>query len=303
MLKEIKVDELVSAIGLPYKLYGSMNRKVRYPAPIYNAQTDSLSFCSSKGEAALEMIRTSKAGIIIFSKETEPTKQDYQDRTLIQVANPRLVFIELLQKFFTAPRTYGIHLTAIIDPKAKIADRVYIGPYSCIGECEIGEETIIEGNVYIYSNVRIGKRVIIYPGAVIGCDGYGFERNKDGVLERFPQIGGVVINNDVEIGSCTVVDRGAMGDTIIGEGTKIDNLCHIAHGVIIGKHCMVMASTMIAGSTKIGDYAHIAPSASFMNKIEVGRNTLVGLGSVVIGNIPDNSVVAGVPAKKIRDNI
>jgi UDP-3-O-[3-hydroxymyristoyl] glucosamine N-acyltransferase len=301
-VKEIDINELLKAIDVPYKLLGTTKGKVHFPAPIDVAQDDSLSFCSVESDAALEMIRSSKASVIICSKEIEFTEHDYQSRTLIQVGNPRLVFIRILNKFFVTPPAYGIHPTAIIDPNAKIADHVNIGPYSYIGESEIGEGTIIQGNVYIYSNVRIGKRVIVYPGAVIGREGYGFERNEAGVLERFPQIGGVVIQDDVEIGSNTVIDRGAMGNTFIGEGTKIDNLCHIAHGVNIGKHCMVIALSIIGGSTKVGDYSHIAPSASILNKIQVGRNVLVGMGSVVVNDVPDNTVVVGMPARRIRDN-
>ena len=303
MRKIISVKKLVEALEDNCKIRGDTARKILTPAPIDKAQADSLSFCSRKGDEAREMIKASRAGVIICASGIKFARSDYQDRTLIQVANPRLAFIRLLQKFFVAAPQYGIHPTAVISPRAKIARRVYIGPYTCIGECEIGEGTIIHGNIHIFSRTRIGKNVTVFPGVVIGGDGYGFERNEENKLEKFPQIGGVIIEDDVEIGSNTTVDRGALGDTIIGEGTKIDNLCHIGHNVVIGRRCLITAMAMISGSTKIGDYSYIAPSASLINKIEIGKNVMVGMGAVVTGNVPDNTVVVGVPAKPLRENV
>lgn len=302
-MKGISIDELIAAIKSSSKMVGAAEEKILYPEPINIARSGAFSFCSAKGDAALKMIRSSKASVIICSEDIELNEHDYQNRMLIMVSNPRLAFIKVLKRYFVETPVYEIHPTAIIHESAKIASNVKIGPYSYLGESEIGEGSIIHGNVYIYSNVKIGKGVIIYPGAVIGRDGYGFERNENGILERFPQISGVIIQNNVEIGANTVIDRGALSNTVIGEGTKIDNLCHIAHGVTIGKHCLVIASSVIGGSTKIGDNTHIAPAASLLNNIRIGENVVIGMGSVVIDDVPDNSVVAGVPAKRIRENI
>jgi len=303
MVKKITVKELVDSLGLSYKIWGRLDRHVLAPSPIDEGGEESLSFCSKKGDEALEMLRTSQAGVIICSDEVGLSEPDYKDKTLIQVGNPRLAFIRFLQRFFTTPPDYDIHPTAIIDARAMVGDNVFIGPYSYIGECQIGERTIIRGNVHIYSKTRIGKRVTIDAGTVIGAEGFGFERNEKGELEKFPQIGGVIIEDDVEIGNNVSIDRGALVNTVIGEGTKIDNLCHVGHNVRIGKHCLIIALSHIGGSTRIGDYSHIAPAANLMNKIEVGKNVLVGLGAVVTKNIPDNLVVVGVPAKPIRENI
>jgi UDP-3-O-[3-hydroxymyristoyl] glucosamine N-acyltransferase len=302
MKKEISVKRLVNALEESYEIKGDAGRKVNAPAPIDSAPPDALSFCSRQGKEALQMIRASRAGVVICAPGIKFAREDYKDRTLIQVANPRLAFIRLLQRFFTEKPEYGIHPTAVIDPRAKISPRVYIGPHTCIGECEIGAGTVIYSNVHIFPRTRIGKNVTIFPGAVIGRDGYGFERNREGKLERFPQLGGVTIGDDVEIGSNTVVDRGALGDTVIGEGTKIDNLCHIAHSAIIGKHCVIIALSLVGGSTHIGDYAYIAPSAALINKIEIGKNAMVGMGAVVTADVADNTVVVGVPARPIRKN-
>ncbi len=302
MVKKVDVKEIIDSLGMSYKIWGKLDKRVLAPSPINEGREDSLSFCSKEGDEAIEMIRASKSGVIICSEEIEISEQDYQDHTLIQVTNPRLAFIRILEKFFATTPEYGIHPTAVIDPKARVGNNVFIGPHSYIGECEIGEDTIIYGNVHIYSKTKIGKRVILHAGTVIGADGFGFERNETGGLEKFPQIGGVVIEDDVEIGSNVSIDRGTLSNTIIGEGTKIDNLCHISHNVIIGKHCVIIALSMIGGSTKIGNYSHIAPSSALMNKIVIGNNVLVGMGSVVTKNIQDNLVVMGAPAKPVREN-
>jgi UDP-3-O-[3-hydroxymyristoyl] glucosamine N-acyltransferase len=303
MAGKIGVSELVNSLGMSYKVLGRSDKQVLAPVPLGEGGKESLSFCTRTGSDALEMLRASKAGVVICSDKIRLAKKDYQEKTLIQVANPRLAFIRLLQQYFTNTPEYGIHPTAIIDPKARVGEKVFIGPYACIGECQIGEETIIQGNVHILSKTIIGKRVSIDAGTVIGTDGFGFERNEKGELEKFPQIGGVVIEDDVEIGSNVSIDRGSLANTIIGRGTKIDNLCHIAHNVVIGKHCVVIALSMIGGSTRIGDYSHVAPSASIMNKVELGKNVLVGLGAVVTKSVADNLVVKGVPAKPVRKNI
>ncbi len=304
MKKRVSVKELVGALNESYRVLGSMDRYISTPSPIDQAGEKSLTFCSRKKEQALQIIRSSKAGVIVCPNEIEISGLDYQNKTLIQVCNPRLTFIRLLQRYFVPPPEFGIHPSAIIDETDKIEPQVYIGPHCYIGgECEIGEGTIIYGNVYIYPKVKIGRRVIIHAGTVIGADGFGFERNEKGEYEKFPQLGGVVIGDNVEIGSNVSIDRGALGDTIIGEGTKIDNLVHIAHGVILGKHCIVIAVTIIGGSVKIGDYSWIAPHVCIREGLSIGSHVLVGMGSVVTKDIGDNLVVMGVPAKEIRRNI
>jgi len=226
--------------------------------------------------------------------------EDIQDKTLILVSNPRLAFIRVMQKYFEKKVEFIVHPTAIIDENAKIALNVYIGPNSYIGECEIGENTVIHGNVFIYPNVKIGSNGIIHAGTVIGTSGFSYERNERRELERFPHIGGVIIEDEVEIGSNVSIDRGTMGNTIIGRGTKIDNLCHIAHNVVIGKHCMIIAQSMVGGSTRIDDYSWVAPQACLRDGIKIGKNVVIGMGSVVTKDVEDGWVVFGVPAKEIR---
>ena len=182
---------------------------------------------------------------------------------------------------------------------------MFIGPQSYIGNCEVGQGTIIESNVYVHTDTKIGKWVIIHPGAVIGSVTVAFERDDNGKLEKFPQLGRVVIEDDVEIGSNTCIARGSLSgnDTLIGKGTKVDDLVHIGHGVRVGKHCMIVTGAAMCGSVKIGDYTWIAPQACIREGITIGNRVLVGMGSVVTRDVPDNSVVFGSPAKPAGENV
>ncbi len=192
--------------------------------------------------------------------------------------------------------SYISHPTAIIDENSKIHSRVFVGPNTCIGKCDIGENTVIDGNCYIYSNVRIGKNVIINAGTIIGVDGCGYERAVNGELQKFPHVGGVDIGDNVRIGANVVIVKGVLDDTTIGEGTKIGNQCNIGHNVVIGRHCFIYPQA-INGSVRIGDYSWIAPGACIRNKVVIGNNVMVGMGSVVTKDIPDGNTVFGVPAK------
>ena len=191
--KRITVKELCHAVGMKYKVLGSADKCVTMPSPIDEANEESVSFYSRKAEDALETIRNSTAKVIICSEELEPVIEGYRDKTFILVSNPRLAFIRMMQEYFQEKTQFGIHPTAVIDDAAEIHPNVYVGPHCNIGRCQIGEGTIIDGNVHIYSNVKIGGNVIIQAGTVIGARGFGFERNERGELENFPHIGDVVI--------------------------------------------------------------------------------------------------------------
>jgi len=246
------------------------------------------------------MIRNSGAGVIICSGELSYKEDDYKDKTLILVSHPRLAFIQVMQRYFKEKAEFGIHPTATIDKEAKIHPNVYIGPNTYIGKCEIGENTIIHGNVYIYSKVSIGRNVVIGAGTVIGAEGLSYDRIGEGAWEKFPQIGGVIIEDDVETGSNVSIMKGALVNTIIGQGTKIGHLCSIGHNVIIGKHCIIVTHSMIGGSSRIGDNSLVSLGACIRNKINIGKNAVIGMGSVVTESVDDGWVVYGAPAKRVR---
>lgn len=223
-----------------------------------------------------------------------------QNKTILVVANPKKAIQLIGNTFFALQVSPSIHPTAIIDPKAQIGKNVYIGPYVVIGKASIGDNCQILPFVRIYDDVQIGHDCIVKEGAVIGGAGFGYEKDENGYRERFPQIGGVIIGDHVDIGANSCIDRGALSDTVIGNHTKIDNLVHIAHNVVIGQNAMIIACSEISGSCVIEDDAWIGPNSSVREWQHIEKNVLTGIGSVVVKNIPEGEIWAGNPAKKIK---
>ena len=266
--------------------------------PITAAHIDSLVFIVETAKNKENLIRDTKARTIIC--DCIPSDGlIYKNKCLIITSTPKLLFAKIVNASMQINFQWAIHPTAVIDPDAKIGKNVYIGPHVFIGKSEIGENSIIRSNVSIYDNVNIGQRVIIDAGAVIGAAGFGFVRDEDGVPHQFPQLGGVVIEDDVEIGANTCIDRGALEDTIIRKGAKIDNLVQIAHNVEIGKYSYIISQTIIAGSTKIGEKCWIA-SSFILNKIKIGDNVTIGFGSVVLKSVPSGETYMGNPALSLE---
>jgi UDP-3-O-[3-hydroxymyristoyl] glucosamine N-acyltransferase len=282
-------------------IIGDLDRSFSSIAPIGSASSGTLTFCAKKGEEAITLLQETRASVIICDIEMLSHVPKFREKTLVGVGNPRLWFIRSVRTFFSPKLRTGIHQTAIIGKKCQISENCYIGPFVTIGdEVIIGNGTRIYDGVHIHDRVRIGKNVVLKSGCIIGGDGFGFERNEEGTLEKFPHIGGVIIEDDVEIGSSTCVDRGTLANTVIGKGTKIDNLVHIAHNVVIGEHCVIVALAMIGGGTKICDGAWVAPTACVRDGIVIGKQSLVGMGAVVTKSVDDKDVVVGVPAKSIK---
>lgn len=216
--------------------------------------------------------------------------------------NPRLDYIRVIRKFFM-PDMEGdfIHPSAVISEKAHIGKNVYIGSNCYISaDCTIGDNTIIHPNVVIDSRVTIGCNCEIKSGAVIGQSGFGFERDNDGIPIHFPHLGGVVIMDNVYIGANTCIDRGTLGDTIIESNVKIDNLVHIAHNCHIGFGSFVIAGAVLGGGTFVENNCWLAPNISVKEQTRVGKDSLIGLGAVVIRNVEESSIMIGNPAKKLE---
>jgi len=284
------------------RVIGDVKREFCGVRPITEARSGDLAYCVKRGEDATPILEKTKATVVICGTDILSQKAEFDDKTLVAVDKPRLWFIRCLDTFFPTKSNKGIHPTAVVGKNCKIGKKVYIGPNVSIDDdVEIGNGTKVHSGVQIHDRVKIGKNVILKSGCVIGTDGFGFERNEKGALERFPHVGGVVIEDDVEVGANTCVDRGTLSDTIIGKGTKIDNLVHVAHNVVIGKHCVIVALAMIGGGTKILDGAWVAPTACIRDGITIGKQSLVGMGAVVTKNVDDGDVVIGVPAKSIKE--
>jgi len=284
---------------------GEKDRVVTYPAAINDADgPEAICFAgATKSMAgahkidALVKIRETKAGVIITSKDVAVSSDDFTSKTLILVDNPRLAYARVLRALFARPPNWGIHPTAVINDQADIHPNVYIGPYTVVGKSKIGEGTIIHGQVFIYDNCTIGRNVVIYPGCIIGAEGFGFERNEQGEMEKFPQLGGLIIEDNVEIQGLCNLDKGTLGETVIGEGTKIDTASHIGHNTLLGKHCLVAAHTMIGAGIHVGDFSWISPSSAIRNRVKIGTRSQVGIGAVVVKDVPPDTLVMGVPAQ------
>jgi UDP-3-O-[3-hydroxymyristoyl] glucosamine N-acyltransferase len=193
----------------------------------------------------------------------------------------------------------GVSIAAFVSigPRARIGPRVVLEPHVVIGpDAVIGADSLLRAHVSVRDGVVIGERVILHDGAVIGSDGYGFARRADGTHQKIPQVGAVVIEDDVEIGALCAVDRPAIGETRIGRGTKLDNLVQIAHGVRLGRNVLMAAQSGIAGSSRLGDDVTVAGQAGISGHLEVGAGAKIGAKSVVTKDVPDGRHVVGIPA-------
>lgn len=294
------------------KILGDENASISGVSPIESAQNGQLSFVAQ--EKFADYISNSEASVIIVS-EKFVKNQDYKP-TLIVVEDAYLSFqvlMNLYQQMKEEKKT-GIEQPSSVSESAVLGEEVFVGAFSYISEkAKIGNGTQIQPQVFIGKNVKIGDNCIIYSGAkiydycvigdnciihsnsVIGSDGFGFQPTKDG-YQKIPQLGNVVLENNVEIGSNCSIDRGTIGSTIIGEGTKIDNLIQIAHNVKIGKNNVIAAQAGIAGSTVIGDWNMIGGQTGIVGHIKIGNQVRIQAQSGVNASVEDGQTLYGSPA-------
>lgn len=221
--------------------------------------------------------------------------------TYIECKEPKNVFFSILNNLYKDNKKKAISRNSVIYT-TDIGENVSIGCNCYIGEQVIlNDDVVIENNVVIDCPAIIGKNSIIHSGVIIGTDGFGYY-NEDG-YHKVPHFGGVKIGEEVEIGANTCIDRGTIDDTNIGNRVKIDNLCHIAHNVVIEDDCLVIACSLLGGSSIVKKNAYIAPGVIIKNQIIVGENSLVGMGAVVTKNVNRGDVVAGVPARVIKSTL
>src|SRR5580692_6278836 len=252
----------------------------------------------------------SQASAILVPKEFTSSK-----KVLIRVPNARVAMAKLLPIFFPPDQhAPGVHPSATIAPSAQVDPTCHIGPNCIIGarvrvgarsvlmggnhlgrDCQLGDDVRLFPNVVIYPKCQVGHRVAIHAGSVIGSDGYGYVFDTS-FHRKMLQVGNVIIGDDVEIGANAAIDRGALGPTVIGAGTKIDNLVHVAHNVIIGRHCLIMGQVGFAGSTHLGDYCVIASQSGIAGHLKLGQQVTVGGKSGVMRDVPDKETVLGLPA-------
>jgi len=304
----LTLKEISALVG--GEIIGNADIVIRGISGIKEAQEGDITFlANARYEALLE---TTKASAVITSQDIVKSS-----KPLIRTVNPSLAFAKVVNVFAShvIQHPKGIHKTAVISPTARLGSRVAVGAHTIIeddvvigddtiiyGLCYVGRETVIGNNCLIYSHVsvreriEIGSRVIIHCGAVLGSDGFGFEA-VNGVQEKIPQIGTVVLGDDVEVGANVTIDRARFDKTLIGRGTKIDNLVQIAHNVVTGKNCIIIAQAGVSGSTVLEDNVILAGQAGLVGHIRVGEGAVVAAQAGVTKSVPARTMVSGYPAR------
>ena len=300
------------------EIIGNTTQKITAPEQLEMANISEISFIGNKKYE--KFWATSKACVAVVNEDI--TIEPGENRAFIKVKNADLAMSQVLELF--APPTpifhTNIHPTATIDETATICNGVrigagcYIGPKVVIGdnttiypnvtildECTIGKNTVIWSGTVIRERCHIGNDCILHPNATIGADGFGFRPDPQRGLVKIPQIGNVIIGNNVEIGANSCVDRGKFSSTVLGDGCKIDNLVQIGHNSKLGKFCIMAGNSGLAGSVTLGNGVIIGGSASIKDHTTIGDGAIVGAGSGVTGNIPAGKTMLGYPAVEARD--
>lgn len=295
---------------------GDADARVSAVAPLDRAGPDDLSFISHSKYA--EMFATSQAGMVLCTAELAETPGRPSVR--IVVAKPHDALVALLPRIYVAPPfAPGVHPTAVIgagtviDPSARvdayavIGAGVTIGPRSWIGPhvvlddgVTVGEDSRLFSHVTLYTGASVGNRTVIHAGSRIGSDGYGFVY-QNGAHRKIPHVGRCIVGNDIEIGANCTIDRGSIDDTTIGDGTKLDNLVHLAHNVRVGRLVLILAQVGVAGSSRIEDGAIIAGQVGIAGHHTIGKGATVAARSAVFGNVPAGETWSGHPARPHRE--
>lgn len=302
MTNEVSLLDIISFLDMDLKnVFGNPNDIIiKHFKPPSLVDEFTLDWINADRQNKLEIINNSPAKAILVKKEMNINFNEIKkNKVLLFVDNPKLAVAKVGNHFFVKKPMSIKHPTAIVHPEAILGNEVFIDANVVIGKASIGNNVIIYANVTIADGVVIGNNVIIKAGAKLGFEGFGFEKDVDGNLIKFPQLGGLIIHDDVEIGCNTCIDRGSLSNTMIGQGTKINNLCHIAHNTIIGKNVIITAQVNVSGSTIIGDNVWIAPNASLRGHQKIGDNAIIGMGAIVTKDIPYGETWVGNPAKKI----
>lgn len=304
-------EQIAEEFGI--KVAGEPGAVIHRASSLQDAKPGSLTWLKPAGSHE-ELAKGAFHDVVILLKAPGDPKEERlfaelaKHNTLLLVdpdRNPRLVFARILARYFSHEEVqipFGVSSRAVVESSAMIGRNVTIADFCFIGsDVEIGDGTILHPGVIVHSRSIIGRNCIINAHAVIGNRGFGFVRDEDGSLVHFPHLGNVVIEDNVEIQANTVVDRTALGETRIGEGTKIDNLCHIGHGAQIGPHCIITACSEIGAQVVIEEGAWIGPNSCSIEGITIGKGSFVGIGSTVTKSIPPDTVVAGSPAEPIDE--
>lgn len=301
--KKVLLNEIISQLGDEFiNSYGDINLDF-YIDNITDAEHttySTLDWVNSNKANKQTIAESSVAKVVLVDQEVKYSDllKD-KEKILLVVRNPRTAIAIIGNTFFCEKAVVGIHETAIIKAGAHIGKNVSIGPYSIIDKAIIGDNCVIGAHVHIFDDCKVGNDCVISDNALIGDAGFGFVKDENDNWVRFPQIGGVVIGNHVEIGSFTSIDRGALSDTIIGDYSKIDSHCKIAHNNVIGNNVVITGCCSIAGSNVIEDNVWIGPNSSLKDWGHIGKDSFIGMGSVVVTKVKPNARIFGNPAKRV----
>lgn len=306
------------AAAVSGRLVGDGEATVTAVAPLDRARAGDLSFLTGPRYAPL--FEKSDATVVLVAPDVAEVPG--RPRARIIVDKPHEALLALLPRLYTPPvREPGIHPTVTIGRGATIADGATLGPYVVIEDgASIGDGSWLESHVVVgrgavvgrqcrlhpgvvlYPGARLGDRVQVHSGSRIGSDGFGYVFG-EGAHRKIPHVGRCIVENDVEIGANTTIDRGSIDDTVIGAGTKIDNLVHLGHNVRVGRLCLIMAQVGVSGSTHIGDGVIIAGQAGIQGHIEIGDRARIGGQAGVFGSVPTGETWSGYPARPHRESL
>lgn len=289
----VRIEEIVALVGGRYS--GPRDRLITGVSTLIDAGEDQISFLGNP--KYMPQLATTRAGALLV-----PNELAGDDPRFIRVVKPHAALAEVIDRWFNTRHVApGISPLAFVAATAKIGSHVRIGPFTSVGEnASVGDDTILYPHVTIYDGCIVGRRCILHSGVVVGADGFGFA-TVEGRHRKIPQIGRVRIEDDVEIGANTTIDRAALGETVIGEGTKIDNLVQIGHNVRIGRHCLLAAQVGVSGSTEFGDYVAVGGQAGFAGHVKIGDGAQIAGGSAVYHDLPAGEKVTGSPALPIHE--
>ncbi len=306
-MKQKTLRELAEYVG--GRVYGNEDVLIKSASTLGRAEPGDISFLTNRKYE--KQLRTTRASAVIVGKETPDATVP-----LLIAEDPYYAFMQIMvllhghrkhKKVGISSRASiadsakigvdcHVHDFATISDNARIGDGCIIYPGAFVGQgVEIGNDSILYANVTIYDGCKLGNRVIVNANSTIGEDGFGYASH-EGMHHKIPQIGTVVIEDDVEIGTCCAIERGTLGDTVIGEGSKLGDMVTIGHGTKVGPHCLLVAQVGVAGSTTIGHHCIIGGQVGIVGHITIGNNVTIAAKAGVINNVPDGKVILGAPA-------
>lgn len=312
----MKLADLAGLVG--GRVEGDPDREVEAVRTLEAAGPRDLSFLNHPRYR--EQALASRAGALLVTKGLAAGLRDGgPPRDLVIVKDTALALSRILSRLHAADAPEpGIHPTAVVEPGATVDPSAWIGPYAVIGAgsaiaaraavhahvvvgrgSSVGEDTVLHPHAVLYPETEVGPGSIVHAGAVLGADGFGYATS-GGVHHKVPQVGRVVVEKDVEIGANSAIDRATLGETRIGEGTKIDNLVQVGHNVQTGRHCILCGQAGIAGSTRLGDYVVLAGQAGVSGHIQLGDGAQVAAKSAALTSVEPRTQVAGIPAVELK---